>query len=204
MNGYLYRARVSNATCTTPTVSTAATLTVDARPTVVLTAAPLTSLLPGQSTTLTATINGNPAGFNITWYKNGDVIPGVTGTTYLVDSVEVGTYKVRIVNTTTGCNNESNELAITTTQSERLFIFPSPNNGLFTVSYYNSGGGPSVKRTITIYDAHGALVYNQAITVQGFYTLNSVNLRGAASGVYLVIVHDANGKRIAKDKVVIH
>jgi hypothetical protein len=204
LNGNLYRVRASNATCTTPAVSVPATLTVDARPTVTLSAAPLTTLLPGQSTTLTATINGNPAGFNITWYKNDAVIPGVTGTTYLVDSVEVGNYKVSIVNTVTGCNNESQVLTISTTQSERLFIFPSPNNGLFTVSYYNSSLGGPTTQTISIYNSHGALIYNKAMTIQGFYTLNSIDLRGAARGVYFVVIGDRNGKRIAKDKVVIH
>jgi hypothetical protein len=204
LNGNLYRAVVSNATCTAPVPSTAATLTVNARPTVTLAASPGTALLPGQSTTLTATILPSAAGFDIIWFKNGTPIPGVTGTTYVVDSVAVGDYKVRIENQTTHCNNESAVLSITAASSERLFIYPSPNTGRFTVSYFNSNGGGPVKQTITVYDDHGALVYTKAVTVQGPYTLNTVDLSGASSGVYLVVVGDANGKRLAKEKVFIY
>jgi hypothetical protein len=201
MNNNRYRARLSNNTCTTPVPSAAAILTVNARPTVTLTST-TNSLLPGQNTTLTAAIVPSATGFAITWYKNNVVIPGVTGTTYVVDSVEVGDYKVTIVNQTTGCNNESNVLSIGTTASQRLFIFPNPNNGQFTVSYYNSAGTSS-QQIITVHDARGALIYNAKVPVNGFYTLHNVNLRGVANGVYIVSIGDANGKRLKKESVLI-
>jgi hypothetical protein len=201
MNNNRYRARLSNNTCTTPVPSAPAILTVNARPTVTLSSATNT-LLPGQSTTLTAAIVPSATGFNISWYKNDVLIPGVTGTTYVVDSVEVGNYKVKIVNQTTGCNNESNVLTIGTTASERLFVFPNPNNGQFTVSYYNSAGTSS-QQYITVHDAHGALIYNVKVPVNGFYTLHNVNLRSLASGVYIVTVSDANGKRLKKERVLV-
>src|SRR5690606_1843530 len=157
MDGNLYRALLWNPTCTTPVPSDGAELTVNARPTVTLTAAPSATLLPGQSATITADINPSAAGFDITWYMNGNIIPGVTGTTYVVDSVEVGDYRVDIVNQVTGCNNTSNVLVIGTTASERLFIFPSPNNGQFTVSYYNSAGVSS-QRSIVVFDSKGSRV----------------------------------------------
>jgi hypothetical protein len=130
------------------------------------------------------------------------LIPGVTGNTYLVDSVEVGAYKVKIVNQATGCNNESNELVIGASSSDRLFIFPNPNNGQFSLSYFNASG-TSTQQTIRVYDDHGMLVYAAKVSVTGPYTIFTVNLKQVARGVYLVVVGDAAGKRLAKEKIII-
>jgi hypothetical protein len=202
MNGNLYRALLSNPTCTSPVPSDNAELTVNARPTVTLTATPSATLLPGQSATLTADINPSAAGFDITWYRNGNVIPGVTGTTYVVDSVEVGDYRVDIVNQITGCNNQSNVLTIGTSASERLFIFPTPNNGQFTVSYFNSTGTTS-QRNISVYDSKGARVYVRQFAINGPYTLMNVNLQPVQRGIYYVRVGDASGKVVAEGKVLV-
>ena len=56
MNNNRYRVLLSNATCTTPTISNIALLTVYPMPTVVLSAAPYTRLFPGLTTTLTTTL----------------------------------------------------------------------------------------------------------------------------------------------------
>jgi hypothetical protein len=203
MNNNRYRALLSNPTCTAPTQSNAAVLTVNARPTVTLAAAPLTVLLPGQSTTITATIVPSATGFNISWFKNNVLIPGVTGTTYVVDSVEIGGYRVDIVNQVTGCNNQSNVLTIGTTPSEKLFIFPTPNSGQFTVSYFNSAG-TSTQRSVTVFDAHGAKKYNGKFAVTGPYTLLNINLRPAAAGIYVVVIGDATGKKLIESKVMVY
>jgi len=202
-NNNLYRVLLSNTTCPAPTVSDAAKLIVNARPTVTLAASPSATLLPGQSATITATIVPSAAGFNISWFKNNVTIPGITGTSYVVDSVEIGDYSVYIINQTTGCNNLSNILTIGTTASERLFIFPTPNNGQFTVSYYNSGGG-NRKRSVTVYDAHGAKKYSGKFTITGPYQLLNINLRPAAAGIYIVVVGDENGKKLTEGKVMVY
>jgi len=206
MNNNIYRAQLSNATCTAP-VSTntvdPAVLTVNARPTVSLTAAPYLDILPGQSTTITAAINPAPTGFNITWQKDDQLLPGITGTSYVVDSVEVGNYKVQIINPTTGCNNESNVLTIGTTASTNLFIFPTPNDGRFTVSYYNASGAAG-KQTLAVYDSRGQRVYNAQLNVNGPYTLHDINLRGSAKGIYYVVIGDGSGKKITEGKVMIY
>lgn len=206
MNGYYYRALLSNATCTAPVATNTgdpAVLTVNARPTVTLTAAPYLDLLPAQTTTISAAINPAPTGFNITWLKNDQIIAGITGTSYLVDSVEVGNYKVTILNPVTGCNNESNVLTIGATPSSNLFIYPTPNDGRFTVSYYNAGGNAD-KRTLAIYDSRGQMVYNAQLAINGPYTLHDINLRGHAKGVYYVVIGDASGKKITESKVMIY
>lgn len=206
MNNNIYRALLSNATCTTPVPSNTvdpAVLTVNARPTVGLTASPFQNILPGQSTTISAVINPAPTGFNITWTKDDEILPGITGTSYVVDSVEVGNYKVQIVNPTTGCNNESNVLTIGTTASTSLFIFPTPNDGRFTVSYYNASGAAG-KQTLAVYDSRGQRVYNAQLNVNGPYTLHDINLRGSAKGIYYVVIGDGSGKKITEGKVMIY
>lgn len=203
LNNNLYRVLVSNAICSTPAASAGALLTANVRPTITLTANP-TNILPGQTTLINAAIQPTAAGFNITWYRDNTVIPFIGGISYLVDSVEVGNYKVGILNPATGCSNESAELTITTSASERLFIFPNPNSGQFTVSYFNSNSSGSSQQTIAIYDARGARVYTAKRPVNGPYTLHHVNIRGVASGIYLVVIGDANGKRLAKEKIFIH
>ncbi|RYE05175.1 MAG: T9SS type A sorting domain-containing protein, partial [Sphingobacteriales bacterium] len=206
MNGNRYRALLANGICTSPVETNTADpaiLTVNARPTVALTASPFTNVLPGQATTISAAINPTPTGFDITWTKNDQLLPGITGTSYLVDSVEVGNYKVRIVNQATGCNNESNVLTIGTTASSNLFIFPTPNNGQFTVSYYNSTGAAG-KQTLAIYDTRGQRVYNAQVNVNGPYTLHNVNLTGSSRGIYYVVIGDGSGKKITEGKIMIY
>lgn len=203
MNNYQYRALLSSATCTAPAITNAATLTVNARPTVQLAASPLTNLLPGQTTTISATITPAPTGFNISWTRDEQILAGITGTSYLVDSVEVGNYQVSIINPTTGCNNKSNVLAIGATASTNLFIFPTPNDGRFTISYYNSTGAAS-KQTLAIYDTRGQQVYNAQLNVNGPYTLHNINLRGSAKGIYYVVIGDGTGKKITEGKVMIY
>ena len=202
MNNNRYRALMWNTTCTTPAITTGAILTANARPTVTLSAAPLTQLQPGESTTLTAAITPSATGFDISWFKDNSLLNGVNGTSYLIDVTGIGSYQVKIVNPTTGCNNESNILPITAEASERLFIFPSPNDGQFTVSYYNSAGA-NTQQTIAVYDSHGAQVYSAKMPVTGQYTLHQVNMRGKATGVYVVVIGDASGKKLAQEKVVI-
>jgi hypothetical protein len=201
MNAYRYRALLSSSTCTSGTPSVPAVLTVNARPTVTL-ASTSTSILPGQTATITASILPSATGFNIEWYRNGVVIPGATGTTYTVDVTKLGDYKVRIVNTTTGCNNESAVLTIGAQASTRFFIYPVPNAGQFTVSYFN-GNGNSTNWKLTVHGANGATIYQSTRTVAGPYTLMNVNLNSAASGVYLVILSDADGKKIATGKILV-
>ncbi|TXJ26276.1 MAG: T9SS type A sorting domain-containing protein [Chitinophagaceae bacterium] len=206
MNNNIYRAQLSNATCTTPVPTNTidpAVLTVNARPTVNLAASPYLDILPGQSTTISAAINPAPAGFNISWRKDDQLLPAITGTSYLVDSVEVGNYKVQIINPTTGCNNESNVLTIGTTASTNLFIFPTPNDGRFTVSYYNASGAAG-RQTLAVYDTRGQRVYNAQLNVSGPYTLHDINLRGSAKGVYYVVIGDGSGKKITEGKVMIY
>lgn len=200
-DSYRYRALLYNTICTSPATSGVAVLTVNPRPVVTLTA-PSLSLQPGQTSTITAGIQPAPTGFNITWFRNEVLIPGVSGTSYTADVTTLGDYRVAINNPTTGCSNESQVLTIGAQASQRLFVYPNPSTGQFTVSYYNPSWNSS-RQTLTIYNSQGNRIYNAAFTLTGPYTLLPVNLNGAGGGVYLVVLGDTNGKKIIEGKVVI-
>ena len=209
MNNNRYRCLLSNNTCTTPVASADAILTVRVVPTVGLTAAPLTSLLPGQTTTLTATPSASTGGsIRLSWSFNGSVFTN-NANTYIADVSNLGQYQVRVtevwpnpggVGGGLGCFSESPIVTITANVSDRLFIFPSPNDGNFSVSYYNTGG-VSTQRRIRVMDAKGALVFDKVFPVSGPYTIIPVNLTQASRGLYYVVVGDAAGKKLAEGKM---
>ena len=101
------------------------------------------------------------------------------------------------------CANQSADVVITATESSKLFIFPSPNDGRFTVSYFNNGGA-ATSRIIAVYDSKGDRVRYKTFPITGPYTLLGFDLRPAQKGIYYVVVGDATGKVLADGKVIIH
>jgi hypothetical protein len=205
INSYQYRCLLSNTTCTVPSVSGVALLSVRQLPTVTLTAS-LASLLPGKLSTLTAVPSATTGGvLSTAWLYNGVApVPTITGNTYVADVEHVGTYQVLIQETFSSpalvCSNQSAIVTLTATPSDNLFIFPSPNDGRFTVSYYNNGG-TSTKRTIAIFDTKGSNVFYRLFDIVGAYTLIPIDLRTNNTGIFYVVVGDANGKKLATGKV---
>jgi hypothetical protein len=202
-NDNRYRCNLSTATCASPISSPAAVLRVRQLPSVGLVAAPLTSLLPGKTTTLNATPSNSTGGtLTTTWVKDGTAFTNTTNA-YVVNVEKVGAYQVRIqeaFSTGVTCSNQSPVVVIDATESSKLFIFPSPNDGNFTVSYYNNGGA-STQRTIVVFNSTGEQVYNKIFPVAGPYTLIPINMQRASKGIYFVIVGDATGNKLAEGKV---
>jgi hypothetical protein len=198
-----YRCLLTTASCTSPTISNGAILTVKPLPTITLSAAPFTTLLPTQTTIITATtISSNAGSITTNWFYNTAPL-SVTANTYPVAINQVGNYYATIKETFPSglqCSNTSATITITATESDKLFIFPIPNDGTFNVSYYNSSN-TNTKRNISIHDAKGALVYKKEFTIAGFYTLLPVYLQAASRGDYFVTIFDGDGKRLAVGKV---
>ena len=163
----------------------------------------MSSLLPGKISVLTATPSASTGGTITTnWLFNGNPIIN-PGNTRDVNVEFVGVYQVGIQETWPSalvCSNTSLPVTITATPSDKLFIFPSPNDGRFTVSYYNNGG-TSTKRTIVIFDSKGSKVYDGQFNITGAYTLIAIDLQKANTGIYYVVVGDVNGKKLATGKV---
>jgi hypothetical protein len=198
MNGYKYRIVVSGTAPCSPVTSNETTLLVTPQPVIQVTGP--TSLLPGRTATLSVP---NLPNVTYAWYLNGVLVPGATGSSITVNVNQLGNYHVVVTSTTPGGTSCTSEIQnIKDSVSNRLFIFPSPNEGQFTVSYYNTGG-TNTSRTITIYDSKGTKVYSGKFPISGPYTLIGIDMRDAMGGIYHVIVRDVNGKQLAVGKVMI-
>ncbi len=203
LNNYRYRCVLSNTSCAAQTTSSSAKLTVRTLPTIALTAAPFAKLLPGQTTLLTSSASiSNGGTLSTNWFYNNAPL-NISGNNYSVSINQVGNYFATIKEIFPGglqCTSTSASLSITVAESNSLFIFPSPNDGTFKVSYYNSSN-VNTKRNIAIYDTKGAIVYQREFTFTGFYTLVPINLQAASRGDYFVVIFDADGKKLAEGKV---
>jgi hypothetical protein len=202
MNNNRYRCLLNNATCTAPAASGSAMLTVRQLPSVGLSAAPLTSLLPGKVATLTATPVASGGTATTAWFYNTSPL-AVTGNTYQVNVEKAGSYQVRIQEVWPGglvCTNQSPVITIDAPASPRLYIFPSPNDGRYTVSYYNSSGA-ATQQQVVVYDLKGAAVYSRKFNITGPYTLLNIDMQRASAGIYMVVVGDAQGNKLAEGKV---
>jgi len=203
-NGNSYRCIVSNTTCPQQVISATAQLSVRAIPTVGLAAAPLTALLPGQSTTLTASPSTSTGGIVSTnWTLGGQPYSPGSGNTVVATIANLGTYQVGVRETWPSglfCAAQSSSVTISATASDRLFIFPSPNSGNFSVSYYNAGG-VATTRQLAIFDSKGARVYQEVFPISGPYTVLPIDLQHVARGIYFVIIGDASGKKLIEGKV---
>lgn len=202
MNGYLYRTVVTGAAPCSIVNTVSATLTVSPQPVVTLTAAPYTKLLPGRQTTITASVNP-VLPFTAVWTLNGSPITATINNTYTADVDHLGTYTV--VATIGTCTSLPASIIISDSASSKLWIYPSPNDGAFTVSYYTPGATPSnkVAQKLTIYDSEGRLVYKKDLTISQAYNLEKVDMRRNYGGLYFVVLRDANGKQIKTGQVVI-
>jgi hypothetical protein len=202
MNGYRYRALLQSTQCA-PQPSQSALLTVHALPSVSLTTS-IGAILPGQQATLTAVINGSGGNISTNWFYNNGPLNN-PGNTLAVDIQQLGQYHLQVQESWADgsvCSAQSAPVEISAAASSRLFIFPSPNDGRFNVSYYNSSGATAA-RTVTVYDAKGATVYQERFNIAGPYTLLDIDITPAQRGVYLVMISDASGSKIAEGKVTV-
>lgn len=192
---------VTNAAGCTATSSNTAVV-VSPSPQVSINASPYTRLYPGLTTTLSATVL--PAGtYNYSWLRNNTTIPGANASSLSgIDLDKLGDYKVTVTNSSgLACSNTSSLLTIGDSASNKLFILPVPNNGIFEVVYYSSGNNV---HTLSISDTKGATVYRKTYTINAPYQRMPVDMSRQAGGIYQVALYDASGKRIATGKVLIH
>jgi len=206
VNDHRYRCNLSNASCIIPTISNAATLTVHELPTIGLKAVPHISLTPGQTTMLIATPSPSSGGIlSTTWVHNNSILPA-TGITVTVNVEQLGTYLVKIQERWPGnfvCSNNSDPVIIYGRPTEKLYIFPNPSVGQFSISYYNDGG-IATHRNIKVYDEKGAKVYDANFNVTGPYSLLNIDISSRPAGFYSVMIADTNGKKLAVGKIIVY
>ncbi|HRE37479.1 MAG TPA: choice-of-anchor J domain-containing protein [Chitinophagaceae bacterium] len=197
MNGNRYRCVVTVAPCATTATTTAATLTVIPLPNVTI-SSPVTQLVPGRTTTITASSTPAAAAGGWSWTLNGGSIPGTTNTqTVNIDGV--GSYQATVTDVN-GCVNKSNVLVIGTEASDRLWIYPNPTTGQFQVRLYY-GSDVAEKRAVHIYDELGQIIMTKEfnlVTETPDYLQMDFDLSKQARGVYVVkVVHKYSGKIVS-------
>ena len=204
LNQHKYRLAMSVSACNNNVNSEAATLTVNANPSVSLSAAPFNSLYPGLLTTLTANANPAAASNVFVWTYNGSQINGQTSGVRTVDVDGMGDYTATVTDVN-GCSSSvSNVVTVTDSLNTALFIYPNPNRGVFQVRYNNKLTGVANPRFVNIYDSKGARVYRKAFTPANPFGRMDVDLRNAAKGVYYIDLTDAAGVRLQSERVVLN
>ena len=143
-----------------------------------------------------------PTGFTTAWTRNGIPI-SVSGNSTIVSVNGLGTYTV--VATIGSCISLPASIIIADSASNKLFVYPSPNDGRFTVSYPSPGASVSnsTKQSITIYDSYGRRVHNKEYTVSQPYQLHQIDMRRNGTGVYYIVLREANGNKIKTGEVVV-
>ena len=210
LSGSVYRVVVAGVPCGSVN-SDPVSLTVNPRPSVVLSASTVTnttpvlsaSSAPGAQVILATTIS--PVGsYSFVWFKNNVIIP-VTTASFQLDPNDFGTYYVIATNTVTGCSQRSNDVTVTPQPSNLVFVYPNPNNGNFQVRYFNPGNA-AIDRTINVFDSKGARVFSRRYTIApGPFARMDVQLnRPTARGIYFVELRDAAGKLVGTSRILVN
>ena len=200
MTGYRYRVVATAAPCGTVISSNVGTLTVNALPVVTI-SSPVVRLVPGRTTTITASSTPAAAPNGWSWTYNGGGISGTTNT-QVVGIDQLGTYQATVVDVN-GCTNKSNQLVIAAEATDKLWIYPNPTvNGAFQVRLYFAGE-LAENRVVTVYNPLGQVIESKAFTlVRGSapYQRMDFNLGGGATakGAYVVkVAHLYTGKVVS-------
>lgn len=103
------------------------------------------------------------------WYRDGQLIPGATGNTYIVTTF--GTYTAQ--ETFNTCSKHSNTLTIAKGEHD-ITVFPVP---AITNNLYAKTGSPSeLIRSVIMYDVNGRGVMSQQFTPSNMVQMNIMNL----------------------------
>ena len=126
------------------------------------------------------------------WYFNDKLIPGATNQTDTLGAP--GPYKV-VVNDSTGCSLVSQEYNYTPGNDIGLIIKPNPNNGQFTIQFYQTS---TQDIDLRVLDIKGQLLYKlQHPNFSGSFS-QSINLGPVSAGVYVLQLQIGSTKYVRK------
>ena len=126
------------------------------------------------------------------WYFEGTPLPGANLPTYQVTTT--GWYWDVV--TLAACSSDtSNHLYVLVTgeeelSSEKIKIYPVPNNGLFSVSVAARNGQSF---SIVIYNTLAQVVYKKTGNIVNGALRQSIDLRSAPAGIYTFLLRTADG-----------
>jgi PKD repeat protein len=174
-----------------------------AMPSASLQAAPYRNIHPGLSTSITAT-PGSTGNYTFQWYRNDVALSVETALT--IDSIGMkhasGRYRMMIgyASPSPSCPVLTPELVIGDSAMAKLFLFPNPNTGKFRMAIYQAT--PS-RLTVSVLDGRGMLVLERGVSGVSGYTTTDIDLGNPGPGVYLIVVRDRSGKRLATERFMI-
>ncbi|RYU80716.1 T9SS type A sorting domain-containing protein [Hymenobacter persicinus] len=179
--------------CTAASATT--TVTINARP-----ATPTISVVyNGATTTLTSSsATGNQ------FYLNGNLSPGATGQTYVVNTpAQFGTYSVVVTNANGCASLPSATLTVTSAvkplAGSSLSVFPNPtHDGKLSVEL--TGYRKAVE--LTVLNALGQPVFTTSVPASAGTTVKAVNLSQLPAGIYILRAKTEGGldtRRIVKE-----
>ena len=185
-NSYRFRVIVT-AGCGSVT-SNAAVLTVNTYPVISFTAPAVTCVSDASFTLSAGPVGGVFSG------------PGVGGTTFNPSAAGVGPKTVTYTATNNGCQssigrvilvNECAERHLTLDQYPAIQVFPSPNNGRFSIRLNTD---LYTKLNIKIFNSAGQMVRSQIANGLTFGSVIPLDITNQASGTYhLFLSNDENG-----------
>lgn len=199
MSGTWYRVVLNGGAGCGGNISSAALLTVNPLPNVVITANPII-IAPGQETIIRSTVTPNPAA-TYTWYLDGVIVPGANADTIVVDINSLGSYQLSVTDVN-GCSSLSNIITITHAFAPNLFVYPNPSSGRFQVRSYSAANN-ILPRSLVVYNNRGEIVIVRNYTQSSPYQKVEIDLRPYGKGIYWIENIDQNGKRLNKNRVVI-
>jgi hypothetical protein len=146
---------------------------------------------PVVITRIGITLSSNYASGN-QWYYNDKPIPGATNQTDTLGPP--GPYKV-VVNDSTGCTLASEEYNYTPGSDIGLIIKPNPNNGVFTIQFYQTS---TQDVDLRVLDINGRLLYKlQHPNFRGSFS-QTINLGAVSAGVYVLQLQVGSSKYVRK------
>ena len=198
MNTNSYRV-IINGLCTFNIISNFATLYVNPLPTVSVLASRPLALLPGQSLTLTAVVS--PGGGTYQWKKNGSNYTGPGATSSSLNNLtvdDIGSYTV-VYTDLNGCVATSAAMVVTGQPSDKIWLYPNPNFGVFQIRFFNA---TNENVNLGVYNSGGQEVWTKSFTTGLTYTSLNVDISNLAAGVYTVKVINAAGKVVGSKKFI--
>jgi hypothetical protein len=180
----------------TNTVANAGGCTTTATATFTVNPTPVRPTLTATYTATTATLTSSAATGN-QFYLGGVLIPGATGTTYVVNGgtpAQLGSYTVVVTNSF-GCSSAASlPLIVTGTKNSiagaSVLVYPNPTpNGRMTVEL----SGFRVATQLTVFDAMGRVVTSELLPANSGITTHAIDLSKVASGIYTLRLTNTDG-----------
>jgi subtilisin-like proprotein convertase family protein len=207
-NGYRYRDSINTVGGCGFIKSAVGRLTVNTTPVVTISAAPITKLFPGLTSTLTAAVSSATAPLKYQWLRDGVAVAGATNNTRVVTVDALGAYTINVIDangcTSAGITTPASISVLDSVNKDKLFIYPSPNTGQFQVRFFNDlNDGARAPGFINVYDAKGARVFSKAYSIGAGYQPMIVDLGVHAKGIYRVDLTTLGGERIKTGSVMV-